>query len=595
VAIDVARTAVRLGCPEVHLSCLERREEMPAFPEEIEAAEDEGVIIHNSSGPKRIVGEKGRAVGVEFLKCRSVFDSDGKFNPRFREGSEFIIPTDTVIVAIGQLVDWTLLKAADGLLETTTGAIQVDDVTLATNIPGIFAGGDVVGGSELAIDAIVHGHEAAISIDRYLRGMDLKEGRGPKPEVKLAELPERKIEPEPRVNPPLLPVKDRIKGFDEVEIGYSADQAVEEAKRCLNCGICAECLECVNACGLDAIDHSMRAKTLKLNAGAIILSPGFDTFEAGAAGEYGYGLYSNVITSLEFERILSASGPYQGHVQRPSDGKEPGKLAFIQCVGSRNLNLGKNYCSAVCCMYATKEAIVAKEHVPGLETTIFYTDIRAFGKGFYRYYERAKKEYGVRYIRSSISSVKQMQRTKNLLLRYINEDGSVKEEEFDLVVLSVGVRPPEDMEDLCHRLSVKVDGNGFCETDSFNPVETSRKGIYVCGAFAGPRDIPETVMSAGAAASCVGELLSSVRGTVTSESTLPEEIDVTAEEPRIGVFICHCGINIGGVVNVPEVVEYAKTLPNVVVAEENLFTCSPDAQESIKEKIKEHKLNRVFV
>ncbi|MDE3088850.1 MAG: FAD-dependent oxidoreductase [Chloroflexota bacterium] len=596
-AVDVARTALRMGAKDVHLACLERKHEITDFKEEVDAAEEEGVSIHAGLAPKRIIGEKGRAKGVEFVECVSMFDSQGQFHPRFREGTARVLPADTVIVAIGQIVDWTLLRAADGVLETKAGTIKVDPITFASNVPGIFAGGDVVdvGEGELALVAIRHGHEAAVSIDRYVRGEDMRAGREIKPEIQLADLPKERTEIKPRVTMPMRQVATRVRTFEEVELGYTAEQAVEEAKRCLACGVCSECLSCVTACGMKAIDHAMPPRTIQLDVGGIILAAGFDLFEAQAMGEYGHGRYPNVVSSLEFERVLSASGPYEGHVRRPSDATEPKRIAFIQCVGSRNLNQGNDYCSAVCCMYATKEAIVAKEHLKGLEATIFYIDLRAYGKGFYRYYQRAKDEYGIRYVRSMISSVKEMSQTKNLLLKFVADDGRIREEEFDLVVLSAGLKPSPKTADLCDRLGISTNRHGFCATQSFSPVQTSRPGIYACGTITGPKDIPQTVMEASAAAADVEQLLSPARGTLVREKEFAAERDVVGEEPRIGAFICHCGTNIGGVVDVPAVAESARSLPGVVIAEDNLHMCAPDAQVRIKELMAEHKLNRVFV
>ena len=596
-AADVARTAVRIGAKQVHLACLEQRNELTEFKEEFDAAEEEGVSIRAGLAPKRIIGDQGRAVGVEFVECVSVFDDQGQFRPRFREGTESILAADTIIVAIGQVVDWTLLRAADGVLETKAGNIKVDPVTFASNVPGIFAGGDVVdlGEGELALVAIRHGHEAAVSIERYIRGQDLRRGREVKPEIPLAGFPTERAEIKARVKMPMRGVDTRVRNFDEVELGYTAEQAIDEAKRCLACGVCSECLSCVTACGMKAIDHAMPPRTIRLDVGGVILASGYDLFEAQAMGEYGHGRYPNVVSSMEFERILSASGPSQGHIRRPSDSAEPKRVAFIQCVGSRNLAQGNDYCSAVCCMYATKEAIVAKEHLKGLEATIFYIDLRAYGKGFYRYYERAKDEYGVRYIRSMISSVKEMQPTKNLLLKFVGDDGRIREEEFDLVVLSAGLKPSSKTADLCARLGISTNRHGFCATQSFSPVQTSRPGIYACGTITGPKDIPQTVMEASAAAADVEQLLAPARGTLVREKEFPLEKDNAVEEPRIGAFVCHCGTNIGGVVDVRAVAESARALPGVVFAEDNLHACAPDSQVRIKELMAQHKLNRVFV
>lgn len=369
-----------------------------------------------------------------------------------------------------------------------------------------------------------------------------------------------------------------------VPLAYVIDE-----DKCIGCGMCSR------VCLADAIRYEDVPSEEELEVGAVVLAPGFEVFEARLKGEYGYGIYPNVITSIEFERILSASGPFMGHLQRPHDKKEPKKIAFIQCVGSRDPARGINYCSSACCMYATKEAIIAKEHLPSVEPTIFYMDIRAFGKDFDKYYRRAQERYGVRYIRSMISSVKELPPDGDLLLRWTDEEGRVLEEIFDLVILSVGFRTPESLKDLCRRIGVELNEHGFCRTDPLDPVATSRPGIFACGVFAGPKDIPETVTQASGIAARVSELLSPARGTMVRKKELPPEKDIRGEPERIGVFICHCGINIAGVVKVSEVVDYARSLPKVVYATDALYACSQDFQERMKEIIKEHQLNRVVV
>ena len=246
-------------------------------------------------------------------------------------------------------------------------------------------------------------------------------------------------------------------------------------------------------------------------------------------------------------------------------------------------------------MYAVKEAVIFKEHHSHAEPTIFYMDIRAHGKDFDAYVERAKQDYGVRFVRSMISRVAEQPKTKNLMITFVDSEGQMKEEEFDLVVLSVGFSPPKAATDLAHRLGLKLDQYGFCKTEEFSPLQTSQPGIYVCGAFQGPKDIPETVTQASAAMASASAFLTDVRGTLTKKRDYPPEMDVKGQEPRIGIFVCHCGINIGGVVNVPEVVEYAKTLRGVAFVEENLYTCSQDTQEKIKKAIQDYQLNRVVV
>jgi len=323
--------------------------------------------------------------------------------------------------------------------------------------------------------------------------------------------------------------------------------------------------------------------------------PGFEEFDARILGEYGYGRLPNVVTSIEFERILSATGPHQGHVLRPSDDAEPKKVAWLQCVGSRDHRIGRDYCSSVCCMYATKEAVIAKEHARELEPTIFFMDMRCFGKGFEQYYNRAKDEYGVRYIRSRVSRIEEDPKTNNLLINYEDESGELHSETFDMVVLSVGLGPPEGAKDLADTLGIELDRYGFVSSGEFTPLATSRAGVFAAGPFQGPKDIPETVMEASAAAAKIGSLLAGSRGTLTVPKSYADERDIAGEPPRIGVFVCHCGINIGGVVDVPAVVEHVKALPFVKHVEENLFTCAQDTQENIKAKIEEHGLNRIVV
>ncbi|MHA1658294.1 MAG: FAD-dependent oxidoreductase [Promethearchaeota archaeon] len=358
---------------------------------------------------------------------------------------------------------------------------------------------------------------------------------------------------------------------------------------CIGCGICR------GVCKAKAIDYELKDKNTTLNIGAIILALGFDEFEPTGMKHYGYGRYDNVVTSIQFERILSASGPYSGKVLRTSDGSIPKKVAFLQCIGSRDVKFGQEYCSSVCCMYTAKEAVIAKEHMEGLEPTIFSMDIRAYGKDFDKYIERAKEEYGVRYVRSRISCVVEDPITKDLRLTYESEDGKIIEESFNMVVLAVGLNPPKDAKIIADKFNIDLDEYGFLKARSLFPVNTSRPGVFICGACSSPKDIPETVIEASAAAGKVNSILSPVRNTlITKKEYLPEK-DISQEEPRIGVFICHCGINIGGYVDVPEVTKYASTLPNVVLADHNLYTCSADTQTIIKDKIKEYNLNRVIV
>ncbi|MEW6377958.1 MAG: FAD-dependent oxidoreductase [Thermodesulfobacteriota bacterium] len=598
VAIDAARTSMRMGAKEVTIIYRRSRNEMPAYEEDVEEAEAEGIRFQFLTAPTEIVMKSKETISLRCIKMElGETDASGRRRPIPIQGSDFLVEVDTVIPAIGQTPDLSFLKGM-GIETTPQGTIKVDPITLKTSMEGIFAGGDVVTRPWIAIEAVAAGKEAAISIDRYLRGQDLNEGRS-KPEPKKAKF-EEIYAGQPKVSRELmemLPLEQRQKTFSEVRRGFTEEQAKREALRCLNCGLCSECLQCVGLCKAEAVNHQMKEERVSFRVGSIILSPGFDEYNAARLSAYGYGRFPNVVTSIQFERILSASGPFQGNLLRPSDQKAPKKVAWIQCAGSRDMtgNDGNEYCSSVCCMYAIKEAVIAKEHHHDVETTIFYMDIRAHGKDFDAYYERAKKEYGVRFIRSMVSRVAERPKTKNLIITYIDAESRFQEEEFDLIVLSVGLTPSQGAKDLAQRIGLQLDTYGFCKTGEFSPLDTSKPGIYVCGVFQGPKDIPETVAQASAAVASASSLLADVRGTLTKKKDYPAEVDVRGQEPRIGVFVCHCGINIGGVVNVPEVREYAKTLDGVMYAEENLYTCSQDTQEKIKKAIQENQLNRVVV
>ena len=362
-----------------------------------------------------------------------------------------------------------------------------------------------------------------------------------------------------------------------------------DREQCIGCGLCER------VCLAKAVDYSDKQQVEKIEVGSVILATGYEMFDARLRPEFGYGVFPNVVTSIEFERLLSATGPHRGHLLRPSDGTIPERVAFIQCVGSRDSSCGNGYCSSVCCMYATKEAIIAKEHVHFVKPSIFFMDVRAYGKGFDAYYENAKTKYGIRFIRCMVSKIRESLKTNNLLVTYLDDEGKLVDEEFELVVLSVGMVPSRETVEMAKRIGVELEAHGFCKTTTFEPTSTSRKGIYVCGAFQEPKDIPETVAQASAAAAEASSLLAEARGTLIAEKKYVPEKNVNYEGPRVGAFICHCGINIGGIVDVPAVVEYARTLPYVVYAEANLYTCSQDTQDHIKKVIEENRLNRVVV
>jgi heterodisulfide reductase subunit A-like polyferredoxin len=595
VAVDVALTALREGGEKVTLVCLEKREEMPAWDYEIEDALEEGVEIINSFGPRAFLESGGRLSGVEFKRCTAVFDDQGAFRPCYDASDVLTVEADTVIVAIGQAADLCFAEG-QGIAVGGRGGLAVDPVTLQTPVEGVFAGGDVVYGPKSVVEAVESGKEAAESIHRYINGLDPAEGR---PKKWSYEKPDTEGEtPVPRTAVRRLPVEDRRGNFNEINLGFNEDEALREASRCLKCGICSECYQCVKACLAGAVDHEQVEARQEIRVGSVILCPGSEVFDPRAYGNiFRYGEHPNVLTSAEFERILSASGPTMGHLARPSDHSEPRRIAWIQCVGSRDVHrCGNGYCSAVCCMYAVKEAVMAKEHAgEGLETSIFFMDMRTFGKDYEKYLIRAEEEHGVRFIRTRVHTVDPVPGTGDLQIKYSDEDGVMHSENFDMVVLSVGLQVGRETAQLAERLGVALDTYNFAVTDPFAPVHTSRSGVYACGVFQGPKDIPSSVIEASAAACAAGSTLNEARWLETKVLEIPEEMDVGGQEPRIGVFVCNCGMNIGGVVDVPGVTDYAAGLPNVVHAEHNLFTCSQDTQDRMKEAIVEHQLNRLVV
>ncbi len=357
-----------------------------------------------------------------------------------------------------------------------------------------------------------------------------------------------------------------------------------------------KCRICENVCKNQAIDFFQTERTITLQVGAVLLAPGLEPFDPREKEEYGYGRLANVVTSMDFERLLSSTGPYEGEIRRASDGRHPRRLAWIQCVGSRRVTPGDHsYCSAVCCTYTQKQVILTKEHDPEAVCTVFHNDIRSFGKDFERYFQRAERLPGVRFLRAYPVIVGEEPETKNVRIRYADPDRGVQEETFDLVVLSVGLSPPKAYADLARRFGIELNEHGFGMGLPGRPLETNRPGIYLSGGFQGPTDIPESVFSASGAGSLCGELLSYRRGKLTRERVYPPEIEVTGQEPRVGVFICHCGANIGRIVDVPSVVKYSSALPNVVYATEQLFSCATNAAKEISDQIQEKGLNRVVI
>jgi heterodisulfide reductase subunit A-like polyferredoxin len=612
VAIDCARTAVRLGA-EVHLACLEPRDGMPCHAWEADAAEEEGVVIHSDRTFLRVVDDgAGKAAGVECAKVTHFeFDHDGRLSIETEGDSEHIIEADTVIFSVGQRAGLAFIPDDAGVGVTQQRTIAINPNTMAATRPGVFSAGDSVSGTSFVIEAVASGHKAAESIQRFLQGQDLE--APPKPDLPVvkftrAELTERvergDFEIKSRMPIPELEVEERKYGFDEVERGYTDELAQEEAARCLACAFCSECLSCQYICGAEAINQDMVETTEQVNIGAVILAPGYQIYNAELSQEYGLGRYPNVVTALQLERLLSASGPTGGHVNRPSDGAPARKIAFLQCVGSRDQN--HDYCSAVCCMYASKEAVMIREHDPQAEVHVFMMDMRAFSKGYESYYQRAKNQYGIEYTRCRISSLQEDSETGNLIVRHSKDQDApvqgqgaltphINEEIFDLVVLSVGMEISPAVKELGQTMGIELDEYGFCKTTLFDPLATTKPGIFAAGPFREPKDIPESIVDATGAAAQAAALLSTARFSLTQTVEYPPEREISGEEPRTGVFVCHCGSNIGGFLDVPEVAEYANSLPGVIHAEDNLYTCSQDSIAHITEQVKALGLNRVVV
>jgi heterodisulfide reductase subunit A-like polyferredoxin len=604
VAMDVARTAVRLGS-EVHVYYRRRREDATAAEQEMRHAEEEGIIFHFQTSPTEIVGGgNGLLRGVKCVETEpGMPDRSGRPRPVPIPESERFVSCDSVIFAVGQRAGLAFIPESAGVGITDQSTIAVNPNTMAATREGVFAAGDAITGTAFVIEAVAQGHRAAESIHRYLRGEELEPP--PEPDLPVVELTKLEIEErvgrgevevQRRVPMDELPADERVSTFREVTRGYTDWQAQAEAARCLACGICSECLSCVYACEADAVVHDMVEQVYEIDVGAVLMAPGFDAYHAEESAEYGWGRYPNVVTSIQFERLLNASGPTHGHARRPSDGKTPKRIAFLQCVGSRDQD--HDYCSSICCMYATKEAILAIEHEPDTEVTIFMMDMRAHSKGYEEYYQRAQERYGINYVRCRVSEIKEDPGTRDLIVRHVETEDSqfvVRNSRFDMVVLSVGMEVPESVHGLGQRLGIALDEYGFARTSPFAPLETSKAGVFALGPFREPKDIPESVVEASGAAGLAGALLAPARWTMTEEEDYPPERDIAQEEPRVGVFVCHCGSNIAGSLDVPGVAEYGGTLPRVVHAEHNLYSCSQDAIKHIIEVTEEEKLNRVVV
>ena len=616
VAVDVARTSIRLGATSVTMAMRELSDGIPASGHEIKAAREENIQLRCGLDFLSIIDDgDGNVGGVEAGEFEQFgLNDEGREVAVVREGVRHVLDADIIIFSAGQNAGLGFIPEDAGVKLTPHREVDVvSRNSYATTRPGVFAAGDAVTGTAFVIDAVASGHKSAHAVHHYLRGeeMDVIEARDNRvAEIPQAELDQKiregKIKRAPRITESNINIEKRLNGFDEVQAVYSLEEAMAEAQRCLACGICSECNTCVSECGVNAIDLNMLGKEQQINVGAVVLAPGFEPYHAEASQEYGLGRFPNVLSSIQYERLLSASGPTSGSIQRPSDESRPRKIAFLQCVGSRDQT--HDYCSSVCCMYAAKQAFMTLEHDEDTEVRIFMMDMRAFGKNYETYYQRARETKGIEYTRCRISGLKENPLNHNLIVKYFERAAipqshndtapsvaGVREEEFDMVVLSVGMEISPEVRELGKKLNISMDKNGFCQTEQYNPLQTSRAGVYAIGPFREPKDITDSIIEASAAAAVVGSFLAVARDTQTREEVFPQARDVEGEEPRVAVFVCHCGKNIANTVDVKSVQEYAQDLPGVVHTEDTLFACSQDSIVHITEKLKETGANRLVV
>jgi heterodisulfide reductase subunit A2 len=498
VAIDVSRTALRHGARAVQVVSLESHEMMPAHPQEIEEAEAEGVTFKNSCGVAWIEGEDS-VKGVELLHCVTVYDDAGRFSPEYAEGTLGSLACDVVIVAAGMRPD----SGAFGLPVNASGTVRVDEGTLQTGAPHVFAAGDVVLGPSMITSAAGQGRRAAFMIDRWLQGQDLNPDLfdiGPpvvdKDSVLARQTTYTQIRPlQTRESFTLAPGE-----FYEDEETMTEEQALHSASRCLDCGVCSECQQCVKICPPQCVHLDMRGKEIEAEVGTVVLATGYTLFPADLKPQYGYGRYSNVITGMQMDRLLAPTRPYNS-VVRPGDGKIPDSIAYVLCTGSRDETVDNPLCSKICCMYSIKQNQLIMGALPLADVTVYYMDVRAVGKGYDEFYEQARA-MGASFVRGRISEIVEKE-DGNLILHYedIEGGGGLAQAEHDLVVLAVGVQPGIDPRDMFPEGGPSLDDYCYVgEADEdLDPGRTDVPGVFVAGAAAGAKDIPDSILHAGAA------------------------------------------------------------------------------------------------
>ncbi len=515
VAIDAARVVKRLGAETVTVVYRRSEREMPAYAEEIEGARDEGIKLSYLTAPVRIHHQGGKVTGFECIRTElGPPDASGRRRPMPVKGSEFVIPCDAVIPAIGQKIDVTWAEGEPDLELTSRNTIRVNPHILQTSVPHVFAAGDAVTGPATVIEAVAAGHKAVEAIHRYISGEDLIRyaeevaSRQP-PGTDWQKIP-KEIEPAPRVKSEHMDPAQRVANFEEVDRNFSEEKAKEEALRCLNCGVCCECMECVRVCEAIAIDHTQQEEEIQVKVGSIILATGYDLMDPTPMKQYGYGTFPNVYTSLEFERLSNATGPTGGKILiRDENGeftRSPGSVALLHCIGSRDVNYHE-YCSRVCCMYALKYTHLIKEKV-GHHTKVyeFYIDMRCFGKGYEEFYRRCQEE-GTVFIRGKVAEVTNQAANpeEEGKLIAIGEDtllGRKIRVPVDMVVLCAAMQARDDALDVGRVFGVNQGADGFFleEHPKLAPLNTATDGVFLCGCCQKPMDIPDTVSQASGAA-----------------------------------------------------------------------------------------------
>ena len=527
VAIDAARTARRLGATSVHQASLECCEDMPAHDFEVEEAKAEGITLHDGWGVNHFTGD-GRVQTAELKVCSCVFNPEGKFAPEYDESKKQTVVCDVVIVAAGMGAD----TDSFGLETNGNRTLKADPGTLQTGVPYVFAAGDVVTGPTMITTAVGQGRRAAFMIDRYLTGESLDIGAF---DEHLPVADKSNVLARQDVYDRREPLESHAAmsaspdDFNETEATLTEDEAALGATRCLDCGICSECHACVDACPADCIDFGMREEEIEVDVDAVVLATGFRLFPADAKPEYGYGKFKNVITGMQMDRLLAPTRPFNS-VVRPGDGKVPDRIGFIMCTGSRDAQVGNPLCSRICCMYSVKHNQLIMGALPLADVTVHYMDVRAVGKGYDEFYQQAK-DMGSMFIKGRVAKITEKD-DGDLVVRYedIEGDGGIVEAEYDMVVLAVGVQPNTEAAGLFEDGALGLDEYFYVgEADEdLDPGRTNMPGVFVAGSASGVKDIPDSILHAGAAVAQAAAHIEKARVANGAETPEAAKVEVTA-------------------------------------------------------------------